>query len=49
MGDSAYDDTTDLTIPSRGENKLVVTNYRAVSYTLSLDLCIQGAPPHGAD
>jgi hypothetical protein len=30
MGDSAYDDTTDLTIPSRGENKLVVTNYKDV-------------------
>jgi 4-carboxymuconolactone decarboxylase len=27
MGDPAYDDTTDITIPSRGENKLVVTTY----------------------
>jgi hypothetical protein len=31
MGDSTYDDTTDITIPSRGGNKLVVTNYRNLS------------------
>jgi hypothetical protein len=31
MGDPAYDDTTDITIPSRGENKLVVTKYASKS------------------
>jgi type III restriction enzyme len=32
MGDPAYDDTTNITIPSRGENKLVVTTYESHLY-----------------
>jgi hypothetical protein len=35
MGDPAYDDTTDITIPSRGENKLVVTNYAPEEFPCS--------------
>jgi prevent-host-death family protein len=37
MGDSAYDDTTDITIPSRGENKLVVTSYAKLKITRTTD------------